>query len=154
MIKNIIKIIIISGTLVLSSCVFNTTKISFSPIPYEMKVPQELASKLSVAPMTGDWANQIATAGVVGALTMYYTAEDNTKHIFAGIYYTPEERFNAAKNPNEPPMFGQEVSRKDGFVLSVAGPQDSIFESFTPDGKNITTLYEEIYKKTTYIKTN
>jgi hypothetical protein len=51
-------------------------------------------------------------------------------------------------------MFGQEVSRKDGFVLSVAGPQDSIFEPFTPDGKNITTLYEEIYKKSTYIKSN
>jgi|LakMenE18May11ns_1017448.scaffolds.fasta_scaffold9561997_2 hypothetical protein len=81
MINNIIKIIIISGTLVLSSCAFNTTKISFNPIPYEMKVPQELASKLSVEPMTGDWANQIATASVVGALTMHYTAEDNTKHI-------------------------------------------------------------------------
>jgi hypothetical protein len=119
-----------------------------------MKVPEELASKLSVEPMTGDWVNQIASAGVVGALTMYYKAEDGTKHIFAGIYYTPEERFDAAKNPNEPPMFGQEVSRKDGFVLSVAGPQDSIFEPFTPDGKNIMTLYEEIYKKTTYIKTN
>ena len=85
---------------------------------------------------------------------MYFAAEDNTKHIFAGIYYTPEERFDAAKNPNEPPMFGQEVSRKDGFVLSVAGSQDSIFEPFTVDGKNITTLYEEIYKKDTYFKTN
>jgi hypothetical protein len=36
----------------------------------------------------------------------------------------------------------------------VAGPQDSIFEPFTPDGENITTLYEEIYKKDTYFKTN
>jgi hypothetical protein len=44
-------------------------------------------------------------------------------------------------------MFGQEVSRKDEFVLSVVGPQDSIFEPFTPDGKNIAMLYEEIYKK-------
>jgi hypothetical protein len=85
---------------------------------------------------------------------MYYQAENENNHIFAGIYDTPEERFDAAKNPNEPPMFGQEVSRKDGFVLSVAGPQDSIFEPFTPDGKNITTLYEEIYKKSTYIKSN
>jgi hypothetical protein len=51
-------------------------------------------------------------------------------------------------------MFGQEVSRKDEFVLSVVGPQESIFEPFTPDGKNVTMLYEEIYKKTSYIKTN
>jgi hypothetical protein len=152
--KKLVKVLLISSLAFLTACVINTTKISFNPIPYEMKVPKELASKLSVEPMSGDWANQIATAGVVGALTMYYTAEDNTKHIFAGIYYTPEERFDAAKNPNEPPMFGQEVSRKDGFVLSVAGPQDSIFEPFTPDGENITTLYEELYKKDTYFKTN
>ena len=152
--KKLVKVLLISSLTLLTACVFNPTKISLNPIPYEIKVPKELASKLSVEPMTGDWANQIAEAGVVGALTMYYTAEDNTKHIFAGIYYTPEERFDAAKNPNEPPMFGQEVSRKDGFVLSMAGPQDSIFESFTPDGTNITTLYEEMYKKTTYIKSN
>jgi len=152
--KKLVKVLLISSLTLLTACVFNPTKISLNPIPYEMKVPEELASKLSVEPMTGDWVNQIASAGVVGALTMYYKAEDGTKHIFAGIYYTPEERFDAAKNPNEPPMFGQEVSRKDGFVLSVAGPQDSIFEPFTPDGKNIMTLYEEIYKKTTYIKSN
>ena len=152
--RRLLKLFSISLVFTLAACVFNTSKISFNPIPYEMKVPKELASKLSLEPMTGDWANQIATAGVVGALTMYYSAEDNSKHIFAGIYYTPEERFDAAKNPNEPPMFGQEVSRKDGFVLSVAGPQDSIFEPFTVDGKNITTLYEEIYKKSTYIKSN
>jgi hypothetical protein len=66
----------------------------------------------------------------------------------------PEDKFDAAANPNEPPLFGTEVSRKDGYVLAVQGPQDSIFEPFTPDGKNITTLYEELYKKSTYIKTN
>jgi hypothetical protein len=152
--KKLVKVLLISSLAFLTACVFNTSKISFNPIPYEMIVPKELASKLSVEPMIGDWVKQIASAGVVGALTMYFQAEDGTKHIFAGIYYTPEERFDAAKNPNEPPMFGQEVSRKDGFVLSVAGPQDSIFEPFTPDGKNITTLYEEIYKKDTYFKTN
>jgi hypothetical protein len=35
----------------------------------------------------------------------------------------------------------------------VAGPQDSIFEPFTVDGKNITTLYDMLYKKETYAKT-
>jgi hypothetical protein len=79
--------------------VFKTNKISFNPIPYEMKVPKELASKLSVQPMTGDWVKQIASAGVVGAPTMYYQTEDGTKHIFAGIYYTPEERFELQKIP-------------------------------------------------------
>ena len=152
--KKLFKLLSVSLVFVLTACVLNTSKISFDPIPYEMKVPNELVSKLSLEPMTGEWADQIAKAGVAGALTMYYTAEDGKKYIFAGIYYTPEERFDAAANPSEPPMFGREVSRKVGFVLSVAGPQDSIFEPFTPDGENITKLYEEIYKKTTYIKNN
>ncbi|NBO79266.1 MAG: hypothetical protein EBV27_06530, partial [Actinobacteria bacterium] len=102
--------------LILTSCIFNTTKISFSPIPFEMKVDKEIAPLLRVEPMTGDYANQIAQAGVVSAFTMYYQAEDKSEHIFMGIYYMPEERFDASKNPNEPPMFGQEVARKDGFV--------------------------------------
>lgn len=119
-----------------------------------MKVPKNIASKLRSEPMTGDWVKQIAQAGVVGALMLNYQAEDGTEHGFAGIYYTPEEKFDVAANPNEPPMFGTEVSRKEGFVLSIAGPQDSIFEPFTPDGKNIATLYEELYKKSTYIQSN
>jgi hypothetical protein len=152
--KKLFKVLIISSALVLTACIFNTTKISFHPIPYEMKVPREIAGKLTLEPMTGDWVKQIAQAGVTAAFTMNYQAEDGTQHIFAGIYYMPEDKFDAAANPNEPPMFGQEVSRKDGYVLAVAGPQDSIFEPFTPDGKNITTLYEELYKKSTYIKKN
>lgn len=152
--KKILKLSIVSLAFLLTACIFNTTKISFEPIPYEMKVPKEIASKLTVEPMTGDYVKQIAQAGVTAALMINYQAEDGTQHGFAGIYYMPEDKFDAAANPNEPPMFGTEVSRKDGYVLSVAGPQDSIFEPFTPDGKNITTLYEELYKKSTYINTN
>ena len=152
--KKLFKLSIISLAILLTACIFNTAKVSFEPIPYEMKVPKEIAGKLSLEPMTGDWVKQIAQAGVTAALMMNYQAEDGTQHGFAGIYYMPEDKFDAAANPNEPPMFGTEVSRKDGYVLAIAGPQDSIFEPFTPDGKNITTLYEELYKKSTYIKTN
>jgi hypothetical protein len=115
-----------------------------------MKVPHELESKLSLEPMTGEWADQIPRAGVVGALTMYYTPEDGERYIFAKIYNVPEERFDAAASPSEPSMFGQEVTRKDRFVLSVTGPQDSIFEAFTNDGENITTLYKEVNKKSNF----
>ena len=148
------KKLILFIPIILTACIFNTTKISFDPIPFEMKVPKEIAPLLKIEPMTGDYANQIAQAGVVAALTMFYKSEDNTDHIFMSIFYMPEERFDASKNPNEPPMFGQEVARKDGFVLSVDGPKDSIFEPFTKDGQNITKLYEGIYKKTTYLAGN
>ena len=152
--KKLFKLSILSVAFLLTACLFNTTKVSFEPIPYEMKVPKNIASKLTLEPMTGDWVKQIAQAGVTAALYMNYQAEDGSQHGFAGIYYMPEYKFDAAANPNEPPMFGTEVSRKDGYVLAVAGPHDSIFEPFTPDGKNITLLYEELYKKSTYIKTN
>ena len=152
--KKLFSLSIISLAFILTACIFNTTKISLEPIPYEMKVPKNIASKITLESMTGDWAKQLSQAGVTAALSMNYQAEDGTQHGFAGIYYMPEDKFDAAANPNEPPMFGTEVSRKDGYVLAIAGPQDSIFEPFTQDGKNITTLYEEIYKKSTYIKTN
>jgi len=152
--KKLLKLSIVSLAFLLTACIFNTTKISLEPIHYEMKVPKNIASKLTVEPMTGDWVKQIAQAGVTAAMMINYKAEDGTQHGFAGFYYMPEDKFDAAANPNEPPMFGTEVSRKDGYVLAVAGPQDSIFEPFTPDGKNITTLYEALYKKSTYIKTN
>ena len=68
--KKLFKLLSVSLVFVLTACVLNTSKISFDPIPYEMKVPNELVSKLSLEPMTGEWADQIAKAGVVGALTM------------------------------------------------------------------------------------
>ena len=152
--KKLFKLSIPSLAFLLTACIFNTTKLSFDPIPYEMKVPKEIAGKLTLEPMSGDWVNQIAQAGVTAAFMIMYQAEDKTKHGFAGIYYMPEDKFDAAANPNEPPMFGTEVSRKDGYVLAVAGPQDSIFEPSTQDGKNITLLYEELYNKNSYIKSN
>ena len=152
--KKLFRLSILSLALLLTACIFNTTKVSFDPIPYEMKVSKEIASKLTLEPFTGDWVKQIAQAGVTAAFMIVYQAEDGTKHGFAGIYYMPEDKFDAAANPNEPPLFGTEVSRKDGYVLAVQGPQESIFEPFTPDGKNITTLYDELYKKSSYVKSS
>ena len=152
--KKLIRLSIISLAFILTACIFNTTKISLEPIPYEMKVPKNIASKITLESMTGDWAKQLSQAGVTAALSMNYQAADGSQHGFAGIYYMPQDKFDSATNPNEPPVFGTEVSRKDGYVLAVAGPQDSIFEPSTPDGKNITLLYEELYQKSSYIKTN
>ena len=152
--KILFKLSILSFAFLLTACIFNTTKVSFDPIPYEMKVPKEIVGKLTLEPMTGDWVKNIAQAGVTAALMLNYQAEDESQYAFSAIYNMPDDKLDAAANPNEPPMFGTEVSRKDGYVLAVAGPQDSIFEPFTPDGKNITTLYEALYKKETYVKTN
>jgi hypothetical protein len=41
--KKLFKLLILSLALLLTACIFNATKVSFDPIPYEMKVPKEIA---------------------------------------------------------------------------------------------------------------
>jgi hypothetical protein len=48
-------------------------------------------------------------------------------------------------------MYGTEVARADGYVLSVAGPQDSIYDPESQDGKNIGLLYEALYDPESYM---
>ncbi len=135
-----------------TGCVPRPAHISFNPIPYDMRIPSDIASRLSVQPMTGDWVEHMTKAGVVAAVMIQYESDDGKKHGFAAVYYTPQERFDAAKNPNEPPMFGEEVSRSNGFVLSVAGPHDTIFEPLTSDGRNIVRLCEGLSRADTYVE--
>jgi len=82
---------------------------------------------------------------------IYYIPSNGSKVIFMSVYEFPAKTFDRLKNPAEPPAYGQEVLRKNGIVFSVAGPQDSIFDPKTADGKNISALYSTIYKSTTYI---
>jgi hypothetical protein len=63
----------------------------------------------------------------------------------------PELVFDGAANPNEPPLYGTQVARTDGNVLSVAGPQDSMFDSESEDGINIGLLYEALYDPESYM---
>ena len=65
---------------------FNTTKISLEPIPYEMKVPKNITSKITLESMTGVCAKQLSQAGVTAALSMNYQAADGSQHGFGGIY--------------------------------------------------------------------
>ena len=58
--KKLFRLSIIFLAFLLTACIFNTTKISFEPIPYEMKVSKNIASKITLEPMTGDWAKQLS----------------------------------------------------------------------------------------------
>jgi hypothetical protein len=66
------------------------------------------------------------------------------------VFLFPAAAFDAVQNPAEPPRFGIEVRRAGGTTLSVAGPQDSIFDPRSLDGKNISALYELTYRPSTY----
>ena len=132
---------------VLAGCSQLSGAVDLDPIPYSFYPPVGLDSKLSVEPMTGQWFDDAVAAGIESAVTVTYTPDEGQPAILMGVYYMPESVFDAAANPNEPPIYGTLVtrSRDDGFVLLVAGPQDSIYDPETEDGKNISLLNEAIY---------
>lgn len=133
----------------------STTSVQLGSIPYKFSAPSDLAEKLSVEDVeNSEWVQGFYDAGGFTFKFVSYKPASGQKAGFMGVYYMPEERFDATLNPNEPPAYGTEVIRENGAVLSIAGPQDSIFEPTTKDGKNITTLYDLIYKSSSYQKSN
>ena len=140
------------AAVVLVGCSLSMTgMVDLDPVPYSFHPPSGLESKLTVEPMNGEWADEVFAAGVTKAATVTYTPEEGNPVILMGVYYMPESVFDGAANPNEPPMYGTEVARADGFVLSVAGPQDSIYDHESEDGKNIGLLYEALYDPESYM---
>ncbi len=138
--------------LALTSCSSNSQEmvtISLAPAPYTIQVPSEIAKHLSIENMAADTANgfsaQAKAAGAIAQVRINYTADDGSLHGFAGVYYFAKADFEKAQNPNEPPLYGSKVVEENSMVLAVAGPQDSIFEPATQDGKNSMALYTIIY---------
>ena len=125
--------------------------VSLSPVPFAMKVPPALATRLQTGPVEGPFGQQVERAGALASTTLYYRpVEQGEKVIFLTAYWFPADKFDALQSPDQPPLFGTEVLRQDGNVLSVAGPVDAIFAPDTPDGRNLTALYGVIYLPETY----
>ena len=137
---------------VLAGCSISVAgMVDLDTVPYSFHPPAGLETKLSVEPMTGQWIDDAFAAGMESAVTVTYTPDEGQPAVLMGVYYMPESVFDAAANPNEPPLYGSEVARADGYVLSVAGPQDSIYDSVSPDGVNIGLLYDALYDPDSYM---
>jgi hypothetical protein len=127
------------------------TSLSLSPVPFAMGVPPGIAANLITGPVEGPFGEQVRQAGAFAATTVYYhPVEQGEKVIFMTAYWFPAGKFDALQTPDQPPLFGTEVLRQNGNVLSVAGPVDAIFAPDTPDGRNLTALYGVIYLPETY----
>ena len=143
--------------LLLVSCSSSTeenVEVNLGPIPFSIRVPVEIAEHLIVEDMLisgqNDFTKQAFDAGALAQVYINYIAADGTMHGFAGVYYFKKAEFEIAQNPEEPPLYGIKVSEHDSMVLAVAGPQDSIFEDKSEDGKNISELYTIIYDPKSY----
>jgi hypothetical protein len=138
--------------LTLSSCSNKSpdlVEISLAPIPYVFEVPSDIAKRLTIENMelgtSSDFTKQAKQAGAIAQMYINYTADDGSVHGFAGVYYFKKADFEMAQNPNEPPIYGSKVVGENEMVLAIAGPQDSIFEPTTQDGKNVSALYTLVY---------
>ena len=148
-----IKLALITVLLfVLSGCANKSpelVKISLAPIPYVFEVPSDIAKRLTIENMelvtSSDFTKQAKQAGAIAQMYINYRADDGSVHGFAGVYYFKKADFETAQNPNEPPIYGSKVVGENEMVLAIAGPQDSIFEPTTQDGKNVSALYTLVY---------
>lgn len=111
--------------------------VALAPIPYGLVLPDEIAAHISTGPLAGVWADQVKAMGARSSVLAYYQPEKGDKVILFSAYYFDADKWDAAQKPDEPPPFGQPVLRADGRVLSVAGPQDTIFDPDTEDGRNV-----------------
>jgi hypothetical protein len=138
--------------LALSSCANNSAdlvEISLAPIPYVLEVPSDIAKHLTIENMesdtSSDFTSQAQQAGAIAQMYINYRADDGSIHGFAGVYFFKKADFEKAQNPNEPPVYGSKVVEENEMVLAIAGPQDSIFDPATQDGKNSMALYTLVY---------
>ena len=115
-----------------------------------MSVDKTIAGHLTVKVPPGDWAKQASKDGAISEAVVYYTPSKGSPAIFMSVYEFPSTIFDRLQNPNQPPPYGTEVIRKNGKVFSVAGPQDSIFDPKSQDGKNVGILYATIANPSTY----
>ena len=120
--------------------------VALTPVPIEMKVPADIAERITVQDQPVDTAK----SGAVAVVTLSYQPIEGEKAWFMTAYYFNETDLDKTIFPNEVPPYGLKLITQDGMALSVIGPQESIFDPASQDGKNFTKLYDILYDTASY----
>ena len=120
--------------------------VDLNPVKYEMQVPADLAERVEVQ----DQPIDAAKSGAVAVVTLSYQPIEGDKAWFMTAYYFTENELDKTIFPDEVPPYGLKVLAQDGMALSVIGPQESIYERNSQDGKNYTKLYNILYDADAY----
>jgi hypothetical protein len=120
--------------------------VALTPMPIEMKVPTDIAERVTVQDQPVD----AAKSGAVAVVTLSYQPIEGEKAWFMTAYYFVEKDLDKTIFPNEVPPYGLKLITRDGMALSVIGPQESIFDPASQDGKNFTKLYDILYDADSY----
>jgi hypothetical protein len=115
-------------------------------MPIEMKVPTDIAERITVQDQSVD----AAKSGAVSVVTLSYQPIEGEKAWFMTAYYFIETDLDKTIFPDEVPPYGLKLITRDGMALSVIGPQESIYEPNSHDGKNFGKLYDILYDKNSY----
>ncbi len=128
--------------------------LDLAPVPYEMKVPADIAQRLEVenqsADMDDQFLQQAYTDGAISIIRVSYQPAVGEKTWFMAAYYFNEADLDKTIVPDEVPQYGFKLITNKGMALSVSGPQDSIYEPTSQDGKNISKLYDILYNADSY----
>ena len=128
------------------------TWINLASLPYEMKVPSDLANRISVQEEAID-ADLLKLAKIDGAISVVsasYQPIKGEKAWFMTVYYFNEKDLDKTMRPDEVPPYGFKLIAEDGMAVSVVGPQESAFDPKSQDGKNYAMLYDILYEKKSY----
>jgi len=122
------------------------TWVALTPVPYEMKVPADFSERVTVQDQPVD----AAKSGAVAVVTLSYQPIEGEKAWFMTAYYFIEKDLDKTIFPDEVPPYGLKLVTRDSMALSVIGPQESIFDPASQDGKNFTRLYDILYDADSY----
>lgn len=89
-------------------------------MPIEMKVPADIAERITVQDQPVD----AAKSGAVAVVTLTYQPIEGEKAWFMTAYYFNETDLDKTIFPNEVPPYGLKLITGDGMALSVIGPQN------------------------------
>ena len=120
--------------------------VALTPAPIEMNVPADIAGRITVQDQPVD----AAKSGAVAVVTLSYQPIKGEKAWFMTAYYFTESDLDKTIFPDEVPPYGLKLITRDGMALSVIGPQESIFQPSSQDGKNMTKLYDILYDINSY----
>lgn len=116
--------------------------VRLDPVPYVLEVPASLGERLSTRPLQDEaFAAQAQADGALGAVELVFAADDGTAITFLVAYGFSDDDYDRLQVPDAPPPYGDEIARRDGIVLSVAGPFDMPFDPTTPDAQAWSSLF-------------
>jgi hypothetical protein len=130
------------------------TWVALTPVAFEMKVPTDIAERITVQDQKGNVSpgslEQAYKDGAVAVVTLSYQPIEGEKAWFMTAYFFNETDLDKTIFSDEVPPYGLKLITRDGMALSVIGPQESIYEPNSHDGKNVTKLYDILYDADSY----